>query len=229
VQRRGSSFAGLIADGKGNLYGTTNYGGTLNSGTAFEVTPEGGEIVLYSFCSMPNCSDGAYPQAPPIADSAGNLYGATVDSGACTSPPCPLEGGTVFKVTPAPTPFSFFSSRLVIAPHNDYFELLSNITLGSGAAYLDPPTQTLIAEVGTFTATVPPGSFVKASTSGEWDFDGPIIGVNIHARIWLTGTKQYLVLIRPTTALTGAKNSMPVTLSLGTNSGTAPVTAAIYN
>jgi uncharacterized repeat protein (TIGR03803 family) len=38
--------------------------------------------VLYSFCSLPSCSEGALPQAGLIADSAGNLYGTTFFGGA---------------------------------------------------------------------------------------------------------------------------------------------------
>jgi hypothetical protein len=117
----------------------------------------------------------------------------------------------------------------VISQSHNYFELLSDVTLGSGAAFLDPPSEPVTVQVGTFTATIPPGSFVKASTSGEWDFDGPINGVNIHARIWLTGTKQYLVLVKTMAAPVNPTNPVLVTLSLSTNSGTAPVTAAIYN
>jgi hypothetical protein len=30
---------GVIVDGKGNLFGTTETGGTYNSGVAFEITP----------------------------------------------------------------------------------------------------------------------------------------------------------------------------------------------
>jgi hypothetical protein len=82
--------------------------------------------------------------------------------------------------------------------------------------------------VGAFSATIPAGSFVKASTFGEWDFDGTVNGVTIHAKIWLIGTKQYVVLIKAMTALTGAKNPVPVRLTLGNNSGSAAVTADTY-
>jgi hypothetical protein len=39
------------------------------------------ETVLYSFCSLANCSDGALPIAGLIADSKGNLYGTTHNGG----------------------------------------------------------------------------------------------------------------------------------------------------
>ena len=53
---------------------------------------------LYSFCSVGNCTDGANPGGV-IADTAGNLYGATIYGGA--SSPNWVGGGVVFKLTPA--------------------------------------------------------------------------------------------------------------------------------
>jgi uncharacterized repeat protein (TIGR03803 family) len=85
------SYAGLILDVAGNLYGTTSQGGANNGGTAFKVTQNGQETVLYSFCSAPNCADGQLPYAGLIRDAAGNLYGTTTYGGA-------NNGGTVFKL-----------------------------------------------------------------------------------------------------------------------------------
>ena len=46
-------YAGLIFDAAGNLYGTTDEGGTYSVGTVFELTPAAGggwtEKVLHSF------------------------------------------------------------------------------------------------------------------------------------------------------------------------------------
>ena len=88
--------AGLIFDAAGNLYGTTNQGGTYLSGTVFELTPAGGgvwtETVLHNFND--NGTDGAYPYAGLIFDGAGNLYGTTDGGGT-------YFGGTVFELTPA--------------------------------------------------------------------------------------------------------------------------------
>ena len=78
----------LIADGAGNLYGTTFGGGSDQSyGTIFKMTPTGTETVLHRF----NGEDGAGPEAGLIADAAGNLYGTTKYGG--------LNYGTVFKLT----------------------------------------------------------------------------------------------------------------------------------
>jgi uncharacterized repeat protein (TIGR03803 family) len=68
----------VIFDSAGNLYGTTGLGGAYGSGVVFELSPAGAswtETVLYSFCSAPNCADGAYPWSSLIFDPAGNLYG----------------------------------------------------------------------------------------------------------------------------------------------------------
>jgi uncharacterized repeat protein (TIGR03803 family) len=80
-------IAGLIADGSGNLYGTTGLGG-VNAGVVFKLSPPAPpaltwtETVLYSFCSRANCSDGAHPDAGLIADGIGSLYGTTALGGA---------------------------------------------------------------------------------------------------------------------------------------------------
>jgi uncharacterized repeat protein (TIGR03803 family) len=86
--------AGLVRDGAGNLYGTTSEGGANNgSGTVFELMADGTEIVLYSFCAKPGCTDGALPESGLLLDASGNLYGTTYSGG--TS-----DFGTVFKLAP---------------------------------------------------------------------------------------------------------------------------------
>ena len=87
-------YAGLIMDRSGNLYGTTEYGGTggiVSAGTVFEVTPDGREKVLWNFCSRNSCDDGEFPLAGLIRDKAGNLYGTTAWGG--------IEG-TAFQLAP---------------------------------------------------------------------------------------------------------------------------------
>jgi uncharacterized repeat protein (TIGR03803 family) len=87
-------FGRLVTDSAGNVYGTTAglYGGDGN-GNVFQLTPSNdgywNETVLYSFKAG---SDGEYPKAGVIFDSAGNLYGATAQGGA-------NNGGTIFELT----------------------------------------------------------------------------------------------------------------------------------
>lgn len=105
--------AGLIFNGAGNLYGTTQTGGTMVGtgcegspcGTVFELSPGAGnswtESVLYSFCSIANCTDGALPGEFQLAfDTVGNLYGTT-SAGGLHGTNCNVYGcGTVFELTP---------------------------------------------------------------------------------------------------------------------------------
>jgi uncharacterized repeat protein (TIGR03803 family) len=67
-------MAGLISDAAGNLYGTTEVGGTFNVGVVFKLDNSGNETVLHNFTGG---TDGGYPLASLIQDSAGNLYGTT--------------------------------------------------------------------------------------------------------------------------------------------------------
>jgi len=87
--------AGLILVTGGNLYGTTQNGGTYSDGTVFELSPgtngKWTERVLHSFSN--NGKDGTNPEGGVIVDSSGNLYGTTRSGGAHGS-------GTVFEITP---------------------------------------------------------------------------------------------------------------------------------
>jgi len=83
-------FGQLYVDGSGDIFGTTFLGGSDPSGAcvtnggcgvAFERTSGGAYSVLYNFCSLANCADGANPNAGLIQDSAGHLFGATTTNG----------------------------------------------------------------------------------------------------------------------------------------------------
>jgi uncharacterized repeat protein (TIGR03803 family) len=81
-------IAGLFWEkNTGNLYGTTLYGGSTNTGTVFMVTPGGVEKVLYSFKGG---VDGANPYSSVVKVGT-NIFGTTNAGG--------TDGyGTVFKL-----------------------------------------------------------------------------------------------------------------------------------
>jgi uncharacterized repeat protein (TIGR03803 family) len=85
--------AGLFEDSAGDLYGTTNGGGSSDQGTAFKLAPDGTETLLHTFTGG---SDGGMPQAGLVADGAGNLYGTATQGGGtgCYGDGC----GTIFEV-----------------------------------------------------------------------------------------------------------------------------------
>ncbi len=85
-------FAGLIADAAGNLFGTTASGGANGDGTVFEIAKAGAgyastPTTLFNFDS----ATGASPVSGLIADTAGDLFGATPSGGA-------YGYGTVFEL-----------------------------------------------------------------------------------------------------------------------------------
>ena len=100
----------LLLDPQGNLYGTTEGGGSSSEcfsstgcGTVFELSPQGNGIwterVLYSFCSQPGCGDGLEPSGGVSRDAFGNLYGSTVFGGTyrnCNGDAC----GVAYKLAP---------------------------------------------------------------------------------------------------------------------------------
>jgi uncharacterized repeat protein (TIGR03803 family) len=71
-------YGTLIQDGAGNLYGTTQGGGTSGIGTVFEISTSAGESVLHSFTGG---ADGASPNGGLFMDAVGNLYGTTYGGG----------------------------------------------------------------------------------------------------------------------------------------------------
>jgi uncharacterized repeat protein (TIGR03803 family) len=92
--------AGLVLDAAGNLYGTTNVGGSDGEGgVVFELMPQAGgawtEKILYSFCPYTTCADGFMPQAGLIFDQSGNLFGTTPYGGQYGA-----TSGTVFELIP---------------------------------------------------------------------------------------------------------------------------------
>ena len=106
----------LVIDGHGNLYGTTYYGGTVQTcfqgcGTVFEVRPSGNGqwtgTILYNF---QGAHDG-YQPAPGLALSAGVLYGTTSLGGATDL------NGTIFSLSQQDNAWQFHT--LYTFPFND--------------------------------------------------------------------------------------------------------------
>jgi uncharacterized repeat protein (TIGR03803 family) len=94
----------LAMDGQGNLYGTTQYGGSGGDacapfggcGTVFKIDTAGNETILYNFTGQ---ADGGWPAGNLILDADGDLYGTTGQGGdlSCGTVGC----GTVFKLDKA--------------------------------------------------------------------------------------------------------------------------------
>jgi uncharacterized repeat protein (TIGR03803 family) len=113
-------FAPLVRDVRGNLFGTTKYGGNAPAcfdgcGTVFELQrPTGADVsgsyterVLYNFSGT-----GEYPTEPVIVFASGTLYGTTTQGG-------PRSNGTVFRLTPSSNVYVESDVYLFQGPPND--------------------------------------------------------------------------------------------------------------
>jgi len=91
---------GVVLDSAGNLYGTTNEGGSHcggGCGVIFKLAPNSSETLLYSFCAQASCADGSNPASGLVVDGSGNYYGTTSYGG---DPACDSGCGIVYKITP---------------------------------------------------------------------------------------------------------------------------------
>jgi uncharacterized repeat protein (TIGR03803 family) len=89
--------SGVIFDNSGNLYGVTTSGGTMNSGTVFELSYNG---VAWTEQSIHNFDSGEEPSAGLVQDASGNFFGATEGGGSG-------GGGTVFELSPAGSSWNY--------------------------------------------------------------------------------------------------------------------------
>jgi uncharacterized repeat protein (TIGR03803 family) len=103
--------AGLTADAAGNLYGTTFYGGTGDSGTGGTVFELGAGTNTLTTLATFNGQNGERPDAGLTFDASGNLFGTTYD---------PL--GTIFELsagTRALTTLATFNFQNGAAPFSN--------------------------------------------------------------------------------------------------------------
>jgi|CZKJ01.1.fsa_nt_gi uncharacterized repeat protein (TIGR03803 family) len=87
---------GLVADVAGNLYGTTQYGGTSNLGMVFELSPTANgwkESTLYNFNSAAGGTYASAGASTLTSDGKGNLFGTTGFGGVSSL-------GSVFELSP---------------------------------------------------------------------------------------------------------------------------------
>jgi uncharacterized repeat protein (TIGR03803 family) len=89
--------SGVPYDGTSPLYGTTSQAGAHHEGVVFSVAPDAGswsEQVLYDFCALASCADGAGPTAGVLVDTQGNIFGTTYYGGQGNQ-------GTLFELSAA--------------------------------------------------------------------------------------------------------------------------------
>ena len=119
-----TSVAGVIRDSAGNLYGTTQIGGSANLGTVYELGATGAMVLLHSFSG----SDGSHPVSGLVMDSAGNLYGTCSAGGAGNF-------GTVFKLGKAGILTTLHNFAGFHSSHDDGATPYTTLLLQKGVLY----------------------------------------------------------------------------------------------
>ncbi|MHB8545246.1 MAG: Ig-like domain repeat protein [Nitrosotalea sp.] len=137
-------------------------------------------------------------------------------------------GSTSSTLTQVVNPISFssFTAKVHIEDNYTHFELKSKFTLGTGSSGINPVTDNVSLQVGTFSTTVPSGSFKHDDK--QYKFEGVINGVHIETSIKSLGSNTFELKAEAEHAnMTGTANPVSVQVTIGNNSGTATVNAKI--
>jgi len=163
-------------------------------------------------------------------DSLGSAYvtGYTLSTDFPTADPVQAAhaGGDldafVAKIS-GPVPFAAFKATVEIKNSDTAFKVRGSFTLGAPSNGINPPTEAVTLQVGTFFITLPSGSFV---VKGDYvDFQGTVSGVALQAQIVSLGRNRFQFKAGGTGAnLTGAIHPVAVALLIGDDGG---VTAAM--
>jgi uncharacterized repeat protein (TIGR03803 family) len=188
---------GLVLDSAGNLYGTTNLGGSKNCtqgcGTVFELTSGSSgwtKSVLYTFTGG---KDGRQPNARLLLDAQGNLYGTTMQGGNIVTAvaACTAGCGTVFRL--APNSSSWTESVLYAFSGTDGATPCAGVTSDpSGNLYGTTVTGGAHGDGTVFKLTAGSGApwaeTVLHAFKGGWDGGAPMGGVIFDSMGTLYGT-----------------------------------------
>jgi DNA-binding beta-propeller fold protein YncE len=135
-----------------------------------------------------------------------------------------LAGIEPFSVAITPlVPFASSFAKLAIAKKG--FDLNESFTLGANSNGINPVTENVTLQIGTFSVTIPGGSF-KLNPNGRFAFQGVINGVSMQVQIVPLGNNIFTFNAEGTGVdLTGLTNPVTVVLTIGDDTGSTAVTA----
>jgi DNA-binding beta-propeller fold protein YncE len=139
------------------------------------------------------------------------------------------DGPVTIAITPE-VPFAASFAKLEIeARHRPGFELEEFFTLGTNSNGIDPVTENVTLQIGTFSVTIPASSF-EQDPNGRFEFEGVINGVSLEVQIAPLGNNIFTFKAEGKGVdLTDLTNPVTVVLTIGTDSGTTAVTAEFEN
>jgi hypothetical protein len=125
-------------------------------------------------------------------------------------------------------PFSHFGGSLRIDPDTGVFFLNGGFTLGPGSS-IDPTTEEVTFSVGSYSVTLPAGSFFKVKTGYVFQKKVNHIFLCLYIKNTSTPGKYALLANSGSGALTGTTSSpLPVALTIGDDAGTTGMPAKFY-
>jgi hypothetical protein len=241
----GSAFDlgnGVTLDNSGNAYiaGETGSSNFPTTPGAFQTTFGGDGSD--SFVTMLNATGSALVYSTYLGGSGGDLAsGISVDAsgsvyvtGNTTSTNFPTTPGAlqtagragafISKFRFAGVPFSRFGGNLLIDADAGVFYLSGGFKLGPGGS-INPTNEFVTFSVGSYSVTLPPGSFVKYKTGYVYQKTVNHIFLCVFIKFTSMPGRYALLANRIGGTLTSTTSPVPVTLSIGNDSGTAQMNA----
>jgi 6-phosphogluconolactonase len=152
-----------------------------------------------------------------------SAYSIGSNGGLTLVPGSPFPAGLVpesVAITPF-FPFSTSSAKLQISAGG--FDLNESFTLGANSNGINPVTENVTMQIGTFSVTIPAGSF-QQNPNGRFAFQAVINGTSLQVQVVPLGNNVFTFKAEGTSVgLTGLSNPMTVVLTIGTDSGSAVV------
>ena len=129
----GSNPGRVVADAKGNLFGTTHYGGNgeYGPGTVYEMSyTKAGGWALSTLYDFTDADDGGYPDSNPVIGKGGTLYGAALGGSNGKAP-----GGLVYALEPQSGSWTFETLYDFQGTNDGNVELYSPLLTRNGKVY----------------------------------------------------------------------------------------------
>jgi 6-phosphogluconolactonase (cycloisomerase 2 family) len=140
-----------------------------------------------------------------------------------TSSPFAAGSGPVSVAITPLVPFASSFAELEIEKHR--FDLKESFTLGANSNGINPLTENVTLQIGSFSVTIPAGAF-KQIPHGRFAFEGVINGVSMQLQIVPLGNNIFTFKAEGTRVeFSGLTNPVTVALTIGINTGSTTVTA----
>jgi YVTN family beta-propeller protein len=178
----------------------------------------------------PAIAVGNVPQDLKVTPDGASVYVANqnstvsvIDTSNSTVTAIPVPGDLVFiAITNPSAPFSNFVVKGLTVNNNGFTEA-GVFTLGPNSTGIDLAHQPVTLTVGSFSLTIPAGSFKQVGGNMHFVFNGTINGMPVSVTLMATGGTSTSFMYSVTVTgvnLTGQPNPATVGLTIGENSGT---------